>query len=47
MVSKLPNVYYPVKVYDLIMLIDKNGKILNKDVFKAVMNGYKIHLEET
>ena len=29
------------------MIIDNKGVISNKEVFKAVMNGYKIHLEDT
>lgn len=35
---------YPIFVQDLLMLVDMKGTIYNLDLFKAVMNGYKIDL---
>eukprot|EP00347_Sterkiella_histriomuscorum_P020783 403336475 len=37
---------YPVFIQDLMMLVDIQGTIHNLDVFKAVMNGYKIDLTQ-
>ena len=38
---------FPVFVNDLLMIIDRRGTIHNVDLFKAVLNGYKIDMYNT
>ena len=38
---------FPVFVADLLMIIDRKGKIHNADLFRAILNGYKIDLVNT
>jgi hypothetical protein len=38
---------FPVFVNDLLMIIDRRGVIHNVDLFKAVLNGYKIDMYNT
>jgi hypothetical protein len=38
---------FPVFINDLLMIIDKSGTIHNVDVFRAVLNGYKIDMLHT
>ena len=37
---------YPIFIQDLLMVIDRRGKIFNKEVFTAILNGYKIDLSQ-
>jgi hypothetical protein len=38
---------YPVFVQDLLMIIDRRGTIHNNEIFRAILNGYKIDLKRT
>ena len=38
---------YPVFVEDLLMIIDRRGTIHNNEIFRAILNGYKIDLNRT
>lgn len=38
---------YPIFIGDLMMIIDMQGVFSNPDIFKAVVNGYDIDLENT
>ena len=35
---------FPVFINNLLMIIDRNGKIHNVEIFRAILNGYKIDL---
>ena len=45
---KFPKVYslYPLIVEDIVLFIDKLGKIPDKNIFKAITNGYNISMNE-
>ena len=38
---------FPVFINDLLMIIDRRGTIHNVEVFRAVLNGYKIDMLHT
>ena len=38
---------YPVFIEDLLMIIDRKGTIHNVEIFRAILNGYKIDLVNT
>ncbi|CDW74200.1 ebs-bah-phd domain-containing protein [Stylonychia lemnae] len=44
--SFLRGVTYPIMIQDLVMTIDLKGKITQQDVFRAIINGYKIDLTQ-
>ena len=38
---------FPVIICDLLMIIDRRGTIHNIELFRAILNGYKIDLVNT
>jgi hypothetical protein len=38
---------FPVFIEDLFMIIDRQGRIHNVEIFRAILNGYKIDLVNT
>lgn len=45
--SKKINITFPVIICDILMILDRKGKIYNKEVFRAILNGYKIDIKNT
>jgi hypothetical protein len=45
--SKPVQLTFPVFICDLLMIIDRRGVIHNVEVFRAILNGYKIDLVNT
>lgn len=39
--------FYPVSFKSNIYIIEKKGSLINEDLFKAVMNGYKIDVSKS
>ena len=37
---------YPIKIDGLTYLIDKNGRIEDEEMFKAICNGFKIDISK-